>query len=36
MHLKTENDFTIFSTVQHKCVVHSELIMSQFLSTLEV
>ena len=35
--LKTENNFTIYPAVQHsKCAMHSKLIMSQFLSTLEV
>ena len=35
--LKTENNFTIYPTVLHsKCAIHSRLIMSQFLSTLEV
>ena len=35
--LKTENNFTIYETVQHnKCAICSKLIISQFLSTLEV
>ena len=35
--LKTENNFTIYTTVQHnKCLIRSELIMSHFLRTLEV
>ena len=34
---KTENNFTMYETVQHnKYVVSSKLIMSQFLSTLQV
>ena len=36
-HLKTENNFTIYETVQHnECVICSKLIMSQFLSSLDV
>ena len=37
LRLKTENNFTIYPTVQHnKCAIRSRLIMYQFLSTLEV
>ena len=36
-HVKTENNFTIYDTWQHnECVICSKLIMSQFLSTLDV
>ena len=37
MRFKTESNFTIYLTVQHKkSAIRSKLIMSQFVSTLEV